>query len=532
MEKKLKILIFIVAYNAETTIKNVLMRIPSDLQDEYELEVLIIDDQSSDDTVSRCFEAIKSEPIKFTTHVFVNPENQGYGGNQKIGYQFAIERDFDCVALLHGDGQYAPEFLKDLIEPILNGEAEAVFGSRMLKPLAALKGGMPLYKYIGNKILTIFQNFILKTSLSEFHSGYRVYSVKALKKIPFYLNTPDFHFDSEIIIQLLFFGFRIVERHIPTYYGEEICYVNGLKYALNITITTIKAKMQHLGLFYDRKYDNVQLHNGHEQYEAKIDIDSPSLRTLKRISNGSKVLEYGCGSGALLKELSQKSCSVCGIDQFTPKDKAKFDFPFYQCDLNSEELPVNPSDYDYILMHDVLEHLANPEIFLDKLYSACHFSPDSKIIASTGNIAFFPIRAMLFLGQFNYGKRGILDLTHTRLFTFKTFKRLFEQAGFDVIHIEGIPAPIKLALGDNHIFEWIPAVNRWLIGLSRSLFSYQIYLVAKPKKSLKLLLNNAKEKGHEYFSKNCAATGIHSIKENAWSSENSVSPINSDNESR
>ena len=248
MDQKPKILILIVAYNAERTIKNVLMRIPSDLLDEYETEVLIIDDKSSDDTVLRCFTAIQSDQITFKTHVLVNPENQGYGGNQKIGYQFAIERDFDCVALLHGDGQYDPQYLRDLIAPVVNGEAEAVFGSRMLTPFGALKGGMPVYKFAGNKILTFFQNAMLKTSLSEFHSGYRVYSIKALKQIPFYLNTSNYHFDTEIIIQLLLFGFRIVERPIPTYYGDEICYVNGLKYALDVAISTIKARVQHLGL--------------------------------------------------------------------------------------------------------------------------------------------------------------------------------------------------------------------------------------------------------------------------------------------
>ncbi len=499
MDQKPKILILIVAYNAERTIKNVLMRIPSDLLDEYETEVLIIDDKSSDDTVLRCFTAIQSDQITFKTHVLVNPENQGYGGNQKIGYQFAIERDFDCVALLHGDGQYDPQYLRDLIAPVVNGEAEAVFGSRMLTPFGALKGGMPVYKFAGNKILTFFQNAMLKTSLSEFHSGYRVYSIKALKQIPFYLNTSNYHFDTEIIIQLLLFGFRIVERPIPTYYGDEICYVNGLKYALDVAISTIKARVQHLGLFYERKFDIVHRHNFNGPYEAKMDIDSPSRRTLKRIPNGSKVLEFGCGSGALLKELSNKSCSVCGVDRFTPKDEDKITFPFYQCDLNYEEFPIDPGVYDYILMHDVLEHLAKPETFLEKIYLDCHFSPDAKLIASTGNIAFFPIRAMLLFGQFNYGKRGILDMTHTRLFTFKTFQRLFEQAGFDVVYIEGIPAPIKLALGNNNISGWITAVNRWLIYLSRSLFSYQIYLVAKPKRSLTQLLKDAREKGYKSF---------------------------------
>jgi glycosyltransferase involved in cell wall biosynthesis len=121
--------------------------------------------------------------------VLYNPVNQGYGGNQKIGYHYAIENGFDFVALLHGDGQYAPEMLGALTEPLRQGEADAVFGSRMLVRGDALKGGMPLYKFLGNRILTSVQNRLLGTKLSEFHSGYRVYRVSAIKALPFDRNS-------------------------------------------------------------------------------------------------------------------------------------------------------------------------------------------------------------------------------------------------------------------------------------------------------------------------------------------------------
>src|SRR5690606_9300123 len=147
--------------------------------------------------------------------------------NQIRGYQYAIEKGYDIVALLHGDAQYAPEALPDLLKPLEAGEADAVFGSRMMEKGQALKGGMPLYKYVGNKILTTFENAMLGMSLSEFHSGYRLYSCKALKKVPFHRNTHDFHFDTQIIIQFHAAGLRIVEVPIPTYYGDEICGVNG-----------------------------------------------------------------------------------------------------------------------------------------------------------------------------------------------------------------------------------------------------------------------------------------------------------------
>ncbi|MBU6392430.1 MAG: glycosyltransferase family 2 protein, partial [Planctomycetes bacterium] len=182
MEKRTKILIFIVAYEAQTTLEKVLNRIPKEVFD-YDTEILVIDDSSKDKT----FEiGVKySESKKYPITILYNDENQGYGGNQKLGYSYAIKNKFDIVVLLHGDGQYAPEYIPVLIKPLLDNSADVVMGSRMLAKGAALKGGMPLYKYIGNKILTKIQNFLLGTNFSEFHSGYRVYSVAALSKIPF-----------------------------------------------------------------------------------------------------------------------------------------------------------------------------------------------------------------------------------------------------------------------------------------------------------------------------------------------------------
>ncbi len=185
-----RLLIFIVAYNAETTIEKVLSRIPASLHSD-DVEVLIIDDSSKDGTFVKGlrYQQLNSE---FKITVLRTPENQGYGGNQKLGYRYALDNGFDIVALIHGDGQYAPERLPELIEPLLRGEADAIFGSRMLDKRAALRGGMPLYKWIGNQILTAFQNRMLGTALSEFHSGYRLYATSALTQIPFEKNTNDF----------------------------------------------------------------------------------------------------------------------------------------------------------------------------------------------------------------------------------------------------------------------------------------------------------------------------------------------------
>src|SRR5262245_29906990 len=226
-----RLLVFVVAYHAEKTIQPTLRRIPSSLLDDYDVEVLVIDDSSTDQTFDRGDTLRRGAGLPFSLTVLFNPANQGYGGNQKIGFHYAIRKAFDFVALIHGDGQYAPECLPELIEPLASGRADAVFGSRMLRKAQALRGGMPLYKFVGNRILTTVQNRLLRTGLSEWHSGYRLYSTAALRQIPFHLNSNDFDFDTEIIIQLVVAGLRITEIPIPTYYGDEISRVNGIRYA-------------------------------------------------------------------------------------------------------------------------------------------------------------------------------------------------------------------------------------------------------------------------------------------------------------
>lgn len=489
--KKPKLLVFIVAYHAASTISSVLSRIPHSLVNRYHIEVLIIDDASKDQTFEIGLKIATDGNLPFKVHVLFNPVNQGYGGNQKLGYHYAIENSFDFVALIHGDGQYAPECLDELLKPLASGEADAVFGSRMLSRGQALKGGMPLYKFVGNKILTTFENFMLKSSLSEFHSGYRLYSIKALKRIPFDLNTNDFHFDTEIIIQLIFANLKIVELPIPTYYGDEICRVNGIKYAWDVAKAVTKAKAQRMGLFYSPNFDCHSNANSH--YELKLGYRSPHSEVLRHIKPGSRVLDLGCAGGyigALLKE--KLACTVTGVDYFDLAPGILLD-EFIQFDLNKGIPDIDLSHFDYIVMLDVIEHLNSPETFIESLHKKLDQNPGAVIIASSGNIGFFIPRLMLLIGQFNYGKRGILDLTHTRLFTFSSFSRLFTQHGFEIKFLDGIPGPFPLALGNNVVARLLVFLNSIGIKISKGLFSYQIFMVLKTLPSLAYLLSNSME---------------------------------------
>jgi glycosyltransferase involved in cell wall biosynthesis len=476
-----RILIFIVAYNAEKTISSVLQRIPEDLRCK-DVEVLIIDDSSKDETFRA---GLKHEDAKsdFKITILRNPENQGYGGNQKLGYRYAIDHGFEIVALIHGDGQYAPEKLPVLIEPLLRDEAAAVFGSRMINKQDALKGGMPLYKWVGNQVLTTFQNALLGTELSEFHSGYRLYSTKALAKIPFDRNSNDFHFDTDIIVQLVFAGLKIVEIPIPTFYGDEICHVNGLKYAWDIFRTMLRSKLHAINLLYDRKFDVGQVEL---TYDLKLGFPSSHTMAIEAVRPDSTVLDIGCGQGYVSEEMAKRAKRVVGVDQYI-RESTNPKIEFRKFNLDQEDIPVSVSDFDQIFLLDVIEHLRDPELFMEKLRTAAA-NKRPEVILTTANVAFFITRFMLLLGNFNYGRKGILDRTHTRLFTFNSLRELFQQTGFKVEEIRGIPAPFPKAVGDNALGRFLIAMNQMGIRILRGLFSYQIYVRARALPTVPTLL--------------------------------------------
>ena len=242
---KKKFLIFIPAYNVEKKIVSVFKKIPKNIFDEHFIHVLVIEDFSKDNTKQIIENCLKTEIDSTLVSLVANNKNYGYGGVQKIAFRYAIKNNFDYVIMLHGDGQYAPEKVPEFISNLLNSNADAVFGSRLIYPKDALKGGMPFYKFIGNRVLTFIQNLIIGTNMSEFHSGYRSYKINSLKKINFEKNTNDFHFDTEIIIQMSKLNCLIKEIPMPTFYGDEISHLKSIPYGINVLISTIKYKFFH-----------------------------------------------------------------------------------------------------------------------------------------------------------------------------------------------------------------------------------------------------------------------------------------------
>ena len=482
---KPRLLVFVIAYFAESTLRQVLERIPPAIFQDNDCEILVVDDASDDRTYAVGREWQEAHPELRMT-VLRNQYNQGYGGNQKVGYTFAIKRGFDYVAMVHGDGQYAPEELPRLLAPLKSGDADAVFGSRMMERFSALKGGMPLYKYVGNKILTTVQNSMLRTKLSEFHSGYRIYSVNALKGIRYRLNSNDFHFDTEIIVQLLNSGARIKELPIPTYYGDEICRVNGMKYAKDVVSTTLQNVAHRSGLLYQRRFEPEG--DGNTHYDLKLGYPSSHTYALAAVEKGARVLDIGAGPGGLAREFRKQDCSVAVVDEHPPT-VPNLDVKVFVQDLN-EPPQFDSGAYDTLLLLDVIEHLRDPELFLQRLRAQFDHTP-KRFVLSTPNVAFIVQRLVLLFGQFNYGKAGILDRTHTRLFTFRAVEHLLRDAGFRIESVRGVPAPFPKVLGDGWLGQAAIRANLALIGLSKTLFSYQIFIEAKTTPDVDFVVEDA-----------------------------------------
>jgi glycosyltransferase involved in cell wall biosynthesis len=204
-----KIVVVMPARNAARTLERTVSAIPRDWVD----EVVLVDDKSTDETV----ELAGRLPL----HTIWHPHNVGYGGNQKTCYLEALQRGADVIVMLHPDGQYEPTLIPRMVEPILTGQADLVLGSRFAEPGAALRGGMPRYKYVANRALTAIENRVLGTELSELHTGYRAYSRELLMHIPFLRNALDFSFDSEVLMQAAHFGYRIAEVPAATIYFDD-----------------------------------------------------------------------------------------------------------------------------------------------------------------------------------------------------------------------------------------------------------------------------------------------------------------------
>ena len=465
--------ILVVAYNAESTLRATLDRVPVAFRERI-AEVIVLDDASHDGTFVQG-RAWAEGPDTPSTRVVRHTKNLGYGGNQKAGYKLALDRGFDIVVLLHGDGQYAPEFLPDMVAPLERGECDAVLGSRMMEKGAARRGGMPLYKLVGNRILTRAENALLGAGLTEFHSGYRAYSASALRDIPFEHNTDGFDFDTQIIVQLLHAGKRIVEIPVPTYYGDEICYVNGMRYAKDVIKDVLEYRLAVMGF-------------GTSDWVAKPrdyafkDGDGSSNAVILEMMTGMprcRILDLGCWGGFFAAHARAAGHEVTGLDCLeVPGVRDRTDH-FVMASLE-EGIPDEVGDgFDVIVAADVIDHLSRPGDVLRDMRRVLR--PGGQVLLSVPNFAHWYPRMRIAAGLFGYDRRGILDETHLRFFTRATLRRLVRASGFDILEEQATGLPLRaVSTADGRKLRIVSKSDRMLVGIRPTLFGYQYILRLTP----------------------------------------------------
>ena len=243
-----KVIVVLPAYNAARTLEKTVSEIPAGIID----EILLVDDASQDKTVEL------SRSLGITT--FLHEKNFGYGRNQKTCYNEALKRDADIVVMLHPDYQYSPKLILPMASMIAYGEYDVVIGSRILGK-GALEGGMPVYKYISNRFLTLIQNILLNYKLSEYHTGFRAFRREVLENLPLENNSDDFVFDNEMLSQVIFFNYRIGEISCPTRYFEEASSINfskSVKYGLGVLLTSVKFRLHRFGIFNTKLFSRNQ----------------------------------------------------------------------------------------------------------------------------------------------------------------------------------------------------------------------------------------------------------------------------------
>lgn len=247
-----KVVVVMPARNAALTLVQTYRAVPADVVD----EIILVDDKSTDDTV-----AVAQDLSKNTTGIPLNviphPHNVGYGGNQKTCYMAAIQRDADVVVMLHPDGQYEPDLIPHLVEPIVRGESDFVLGSRMAEPGQAKRGGMPIYKRLANRGLTTIENRILGTQFTELHTGYRAYSRNLLMGVPFMRNANDFSFDSEMIFQSVHLGYRVTEVPARSRYFDDASSIRiwpASVYALKTLWAGVRLMLHRRGVLRSNKF--------------------------------------------------------------------------------------------------------------------------------------------------------------------------------------------------------------------------------------------------------------------------------------
>ncbi len=406
---------------------------------------------------------------KHTQNVLKVERDFGLGKIHKIVFEYSMRKGYDFVIVANSlQYRHLLEHRDELLNALQDNTAYLTSGD-------TVKTQIGLVDFIQRKVFKKQINLFPKIC---------IYNTAYLQKIPYLYNSDDDSFVNEIAIQIVLSDFHFV----------EIIGDIKVKIPYRIKIKTLKvflkAYVHTLGIFYQNMFDIIQ---DNFQYSLKLGYASSHTYAIDAVEPNSKVIDIGAGPYGVGHELIKKNCTIVTVDQFDIPEQYKLS-QHYVTKINAD-FAISIKEYDYILLLDIIEHLESPEDFIFNLSRQFSYKKQ-RLVLTTANISFFPVRMMLLLGYFNYGKSGILDKTHTRLFTFDSFKKLVTDARLNVLSVKGIPAPYPKAIGDNFISRALIAINLFFIKISKGFFSYQIYIEAETAPSVYYIVDeNLKHEG-------------------------------------
>ncbi len=495
-----RLLVYVLAHKFESRLCELFERVPRTLLNRRDVHFLVADDASDDSGPFRLARWLSDSEVHNVTIIQIG-SSQGDGGSQKLGYRAAIDGGFDGVLLLHADEQSAPELLPTFIDAWRQSHAEVILGARVtssVAPTAAKSTApasgrprLPFFQRLSSRFLTSLQNALIGWRLSSYFTGLRFYSTSFLQNVPFETNSNEALFDTEILLQAAYAGARVEEVSIPAAATREVCRLHGWRQVWGIVTRTLQFKLHQMGMLCSLKLRRLTPDRYFDKTALPYSSHRMALQVVER-ARPQLLLDIGCGPGHVAERCRELGIRVTGIDLHEPKTHSLTQF--IAADLESEPLPVDVWKYDVVLLLDVIEHLADPEKFLLAQRHGYRAQPSlgnsPLFVISTPNIAFIAIRLNLLLGRFNYAERGILDITHKRLFTRRSLLRLLGECGYQVERCQPVGVPFEAVIGG----KWgrcLGATANWLARLLPTLFAFQFMVECRPHPGARQLLASA-----------------------------------------
>jgi 2-polyprenyl-3-methyl-5-hydroxy-6-metoxy-1,4-benzoquinol methylase len=455
------------------SLQSLLDRIPRSVAEWFD-EIVIMQERSASRTRPVPRDLLGSPPENLQVHRL--PRDAGYGGARKAAFEYALLKRFDHVVTMRGDGLHPPEALPGLIHPILLDPMQMVFAFRRLRLPRAPGSWKLIPNLVAHSLATGFQNRLLGLRLRDYHSGYRLYAMHAIERIPFQLDSDDHGFDMQLVIQCRVLGAPVHEVPVGPIWREYPSNAVGLVEVLRACRCAIDYRLHQLHAYRLGQY----FVDEGVRYTLKRSPTGSHMQIVSAIEQGSRVLDLGCSQGLLARPLREKDVRVTGVDLAPPERQSVELDQYFQRDLELPlELPVG-REFDYVVVSDVIEHLRNRG---QLLRGARRFLKEGgRLIISTPNIALWFYRLSLLVGRFEYGPRGVLDETHVHLFTRATFRREVERAGFFVLKERVTALPFEIVLestGRSRLVRSLSCFYHALARLWPSMFAYQHLIEAE-----------------------------------------------------